>query len=245
MVIRQKSPEPFEYHIEGNKAVLLIHGFTGAPTEMAPLGEYLRETGYSVSCPLLKGHGTDVEDLEATTWKDWVGTAENALKELKTRYDKVYVVGFSMGGCIALYLAMKYEIEAVVSISTPVFLVDKKAYFTPILKHFRRYKPKPRKPDYGIPVFSYDKTPIRSVASLLKLIRFVKYNLSKITIPALVIQGDNDRVVRPGSAHYIYKTIKSELKEIVEYQNRSHMITVENGRQEVIKKVEEFLSKIQ
>lgn len=244
MVIRQKSPDPFQHDTQSNRAVLLIHGFTSAPTEMIPLGNYLHEKGYAVSCPLLKGHGTHVEDLEKTTWKDWVGSAESALKELKERYEKVYIVGFSMGGCIALYLSMKYDIVAVVSISAPIFLVDKKGYYTPVLKYFQRYKYKSKKPNYDIPVFTYDKTPLKSVASLLKLIRRVKYNLGKITIPILVIQGDKDRVVEPKSAKYIYENVKSKVKEFVEFKNRGHMITVENGRQEVIHKIEEFLSKI-
>ncbi|QNO14381.1 alpha/beta fold hydrolase [Alkalicella caledoniensis] len=244
MAIRQKNAEPFRYHGDKNKAVLLIHGFTGSPTEMEPLGKYLHKKGFSVYCPLLSGHGTTPEEMEETTWKDWVGTAEATLKSLKEKYKEVYMVGFSMGGCITLYLSMKYEIQGIVSISAPIYLVDKKAYFTPILQYIRRFKEKKRKPNFNVPIFSYDKTPIKSVSSLLRLITLVKSNLSKVKHPILIIQGDEDNVVIPKSADYIYKNVKSHIKEIKFYQKRSHMITVENGRDEVFNQIYDFLSKI-
>ena len=52
-----KNAEPFFY--PGNETgCLLIHGFTGAPTEMQPLGKYLADCGYSVLGIRLAGHGT-------------------------------------------------------------------------------------------------------------------------------------------------------------------------------------------
>lgn len=244
MIIIKKNPNPFEYHSNGKVAVLLIHGFTGSPTEMAPLGEFLYKKGYSVYCPLLAGHGTTEEDMEKTGWKDWVASAEEGLRKLQAKYSKVFVVGFSMGGCIALYLAMKYKIEGIITISAPIFLTEKKAYLTPILKYFQKYKPKPRKPDYGVPIFSYDKTPIKCVSSLLKLIFIVKYNLKKVKVPTLIIQGEDDRVVEPKSARYIFEKINPPYKEIKYFPKRSHMIPVEQGREEVMEKVLEFLQRI-
>ena len=46
--------------LEGSnrKAVLLIHGYTGTPSEMLPLGNYLNQLGYTVLCRRLPGHGT-------------------------------------------------------------------------------------------------------------------------------------------------------------------------------------------
>ena len=57
---------------EGNKTgVLLLHGFTGSPYEMKELGAHLEEKGYTVSIPLLKGHGTTPGDLIGCNWYDW------------------------------------------------------------------------------------------------------------------------------------------------------------------------------
>ena len=42
-----KNAEPF-YFPGNSTGCLLIHGFTGAPMEMRPLGDFLAEKGYSV-----------------------------------------------------------------------------------------------------------------------------------------------------------------------------------------------------
>src|SRR5579884_3819585 len=92
-------------HHGGRVGVLLIHGFTGSPAEMATLAAALAARGYSVEAPLLAGHGADQETLAATSWRAWVASAEAALRELQGRCDAVALVGFSMGGAIALQLA--------------------------------------------------------------------------------------------------------------------------------------------
>ena len=45
----------------GSKGVLLIHGFTGSPSEMILLGNYLYRQGYTVLGVRLAGHGKTVE----------------------------------------------------------------------------------------------------------------------------------------------------------------------------------------
>lgn len=85
--------ESFLLEGKNNKAVLLLHGYTGAPSEMRPLGDYLHALGYTVSCVRLPGHGTSIKDLEATTATDWYAAAEAECLELLARFDSVYVAG--------------------------------------------------------------------------------------------------------------------------------------------------------
>jgi len=162
-----------EFYFEGNKVgCLLIHGFTGTPAEMKLLGLYLNEKGYTVKGVLLRGHGTTVEDMEKTNWKDWMVSAENGLIELKKKCEKVAVIGLSMGGIIALNLASKHSLDYVVSISSPIKITNKQAYWAPVMKFFKRYairenkKINPEIEDYAL---VYDKTPIVSVSHLLSL----------------------------------------------------------------------------
>lgn len=53
----RNDPAPFIL-TGGDDGILLIHGFTGSPAEMRPLGCYLHERGLTVSAPLLPDHGT-------------------------------------------------------------------------------------------------------------------------------------------------------------------------------------------
>ena len=56
------SPFCFEGSSTG---VLLLHGLTATPVEVRLIGQYLHERGYTVSGPLLPGHGATVEAINA------------------------------------------------------------------------------------------------------------------------------------------------------------------------------------
>ena len=62
------------YWFEGNDiGCLLVHGFTGTPQNVRPLADYLARRGLAVSAPRMPGHGTAVQDLDATGPQDWLG----------------------------------------------------------------------------------------------------------------------------------------------------------------------------
>ena len=89
---------------------LLIHGYTGSPHELEPLTGYLQKrTNWEIQVPILPGHGNQLE-LEDVSYEEWMSAAEKAYVELRKRCDIVYVIGFSMGGMIAVYLAAKYDV---------------------------------------------------------------------------------------------------------------------------------------
>src|SRR6266550_4675865 len=92
----------------GPSGAVLIHGVTGCPASMRPLGEWLAERGVSTIGPRLPGHGTSWEDLDGTTWQDWEREVEDALADLRSRCPDVIVVGLSMGGSMAIHIAAKH-----------------------------------------------------------------------------------------------------------------------------------------
>lgn len=75
---------------------------------MRYLGEALnRRFGFSVVGPRLPGHGTSPDDMETTGYLDWMGVAEQALREVAKRKSKVFVTGLSMGGTLTVNLAAR------------------------------------------------------------------------------------------------------------------------------------------
>ena len=115
--------EPFFYPSPGPRiSCLLLHGFTATPQEMRRLGQFLHGCGFTVSCPLLAGHGTDVRDLQATTWQDWYGSAYAAWSALQDSADPAFAIGLSLGGALALNLAAEVPLGGVVAMATPMLL---------------------------------------------------------------------------------------------------------------------------
>ena len=102
------------------RGALVLHGFTGNPQSMRGLAQALADAGLTVELPLLPGHGTALEDMLPTRWEDWSGAAEAAYTELAARCDVLAVVGLSMGGTLAVWLAEHHPEIAALAVVNPL-----------------------------------------------------------------------------------------------------------------------------
>lgn len=127
--------------IDAQIACALVHGFTGSPYEMRSFAERLAGRGVYVDVPLLPGHGTSAEDMSRTSFPDWVAGAEAAYLGLAARHRRTFVLGFSMGGLIALMLASRHHVDGVVVVSAPLRIRDPRAPFLPLIALVRKYEP--------------------------------------------------------------------------------------------------------
>src|SRR5690348_11120016 len=127
--------EPFS-HQGGPTGVLLCHGFTGSPQALRPWAEFLAEAGLTVSLPRLPGHGTTWQDMARTRWEDWYAEIDRAFDELHAATDEIFVMGLSMGGCLALRLAelRGQAVGGLVLVNPSVTAETKLFLLAPILK---------------------------------------------------------------------------------------------------------------
>ncbi|MFZ4809067.1 MAG: alpha/beta hydrolase [Hyphomicrobiaceae bacterium] len=91
----------------GPVGVLLAHSLGGSPADVRYVAQNLARAGYTVSCPVLAGHGANRDKLDGTTWWDWYASLEEAHDQLRAHCDKVIVGGLSAGGIMTLHLAAK------------------------------------------------------------------------------------------------------------------------------------------
>lgn len=228
---------PF-YFSGGPVACLLVHGFSGSPPEMRPMGEYLAARGLTVLGIRLAGHGTTPEDMATTTWRDWVASAMAGLRELQGRCQKIFVAGLSMGGLIALHLAADQHLDGVIAMAAPAYIADWRVHLLPLAQYFVPWVVPNIGPDYTDPtarerIWSYPKVPTRCVASLHDFLRLVRRELPRIKAPALIMQGERDRHIPADSARIIFGSLGSEDKEIVLWSNSGHCLTVDSEREAV------------
>ncbi len=229
--------------MEGNNQTgcLLVHGFTGSPAEMEPLGNYLNKRGYTVYAPLLSGHGTSPEDLAVTTKEQIVDSAMRSFDKLEN-CAHVFVIGLSMGGLLSGLISLEKPVSGLVLMGTPVYLTKRTAYLAPVFKYFKSYVPKISNLEYPVTPWTYDKTPVSAVAELLKIRHEFLINLNKITVPTLVVQGMKDKTVRTESGQYIYKRLQGEFKRLLELKRSKHIVTLDIERTSLYQEVERFLS---
>lgn len=240
-----KGAESFLLEGNNNRAVLLLHGYTGAPSEMRPLGDYLHALGYTVLCVRLPGHGTSVSDLEATTAHDWYEAAKCACEDLLAKFSSVYIAGLSMGGLLAIKLAASLPVKKAAFISAPIYVQDKRAPFLPLLRFFIHYLPKRKKNYHEMSKFclSYTKMPTKPLTSLFTLLKECKEKLlGKIKIPCLVLQSKIEHTVQPKSAQYIYDKLASAQKKLVWFERSGHILTLDCEHEQVFDEIGKFFA---
>jgi carboxylesterase len=238
---QRRLSEPFLF-AHGPVACLLIHGFAGSPAEVRPLGEYLAAQGITVRAPLLPGHGTTPEDLQQTRWPQWVRAAEAELAALQSRYGAVHVVGFSMGGLVALYLAAHHQVATVTTLACPAKLADWRQIFIPLARYLIPYYPaRISNPELAAQLDSYDRFPLKALHSVLHLAKQIRKDLPRVQAPLLALQGERDKWIAPDSADFIVANAGSAIKERRYLPGRNHLITLERGREEVFRMVQRWI----
>ena len=242
------------FAIDGGPAgCLLLHGFTGTPSEMRPLGERLAARGYTVCAPLLPGHGTRVDELARTTWEEWFSAALESWNELGKRASERVVAGLSMGALLALHLAHERpgEVRAVAALAPALELASQKS--AEIALWVRWMPPLPRRlaivpkrgsklPGFGRLTPAYDEIPLRALASMIRLQRRVRAELPSIRTPALILQGGRDDTVSPGAAATIEAALGSPIKALMRFAQSGHILTEDIEAAQVLEAIEQFFT---
>ncbi|MDI1232043.1 MAG: alpha/beta fold hydrolase [Methylobacter sp.] len=234
-------PSPFFIQPEhaNGYGILLIHGLLASPAELRAYGEYLVKQGYMVLGIRLKGHGTSPHALRDQSWEDWYGCVQRGFNILKAHCPRIFVAGFSTGGALALKLAAEHypEMVGVIAVSVPIKFVNP-AFMLVSLLHgtntlvgwvsaFEGVKPFiDNEPEH--PTINYRNTPVRALYELRLLIAQLDELLPQISLPVLVVYGDQDPIVSVKGAPIIMDKLGSQHKQIQVIKAQRHGILMEN-----------------
>jgi len=242
-----KGAESF-YSKKGKTGALLIHGFTSSPKELEELGKILTKKNLTVYTPLLPGHGTSPERLVITKYYQWIEAVEEAIKVLEKTCDKIYLIGNSFGGNLALVSSNKSKkIKGVVTLGTPIHFRREKInrfFILPILKRIKLFQKKKYKK--GITNINkkrvcYNSIPLIALGHLLKVVNISKKSVRNIKKPLLVIQTKNDTVVDKSSGEYIINNSKSKIKKLVTIPESYHVFILDKHRKKAYAEILKFI----
>ncbi|GAB3188384.1 alpha/beta hydrolase [Nesterenkonia suensis] len=223
--------------------VLLLHGFTSTPASMEPVASALREAGCDVQVPTLPGHGTRWQDLNATSAEQILRAAVAGWDRLATRRRRVAVVGLSMGGALALHVAARRSPAAVVVINPCLRLKPVQLVFARLAG---RVLPSvaPVAGDIARPGATeeaYDRTPLRGVDMLGRLIARVRRELGEVRAPVLLLRSATDNVLPRVSADTLGRTMDpGQLTEVVLERSR-HVATLDHDADAIGRLALDFL----
>ena len=240
------SPKPFTFE-GGDRAVLLLHGFTGNSADVRMLGRFLEKKGYTCHAPIYKGHGVPPEELVHTGPEDWWQDVTEAYRLLKDKgFEKIAVVGLSLGGVFSLKLGYTVPVLGVVPMCAPMYIKSEETMYQGILAYAREYKKREQKSPEQIEqeMLEFQKTPMNTLKALQQLIADVRNNVDMIYAPTFVVQARHDEMINTDSANIIYNGVESTLKDIKWYEDSTHVITLDKQRDELHEDVYNFLEQL-
>jgi carboxylesterase len=244
--MRVSSPRPFTFEA-GERAVLLLHGFTGNSADVRMLGRFLENKGYTCHAPHYKGHGVPPEELVHTGPEDWWQDVINGYEFLKEKgYEEIAVAGLSLGGVFSLKLGYTVPIKGIVTMCAPMHIKSEEVMYQGILDYAREYKRYERKSEEQIEkeMIEFQKTPMNTLKALQALIADVHDHVDMIYAPIFVVQARHDAMINTESANIIFNEVESEMKEIKWYEESGHVITLDNERDQLHADVYAFLEKL-
>jgi carboxylesterase len=236
--------EPYS-HEGGPTGVLLCHGFTGSPQSLRPWAEYLAPEGLTISLPRLPGHGTTWQEMNRTRWEDWYAEVDRAFGELQAATSEIFVMGLSMGACLALRLAeLNGAAVSGLVLVNPSITADTKLFLlAPVLKviipSLKGVGSDIKKE--GSTELAYDRTPTRAAATLPGLWKVTQRDLDKITAPTLVYHSTEDHLVGPASLAILRKALPATGLEVIECPNSYHVATLDNDAEVIFAGSLEFV----
>ena len=181
-----------------DRALLLLHGFSSTPAVFRELLSAFTHY-HAVVCPVLPGHADSIASFAKVQASEWLTAAEEACASLIQNYQKVDVMGLSMGGVLACHLSARFTLNHLYLLAPalnlqinikPIMLLARILYFLGF-KSIRNLAGNLRSKQFS--ELTYRQLPVHAVIEILTLIdefQFVPPNC-----PTDLFVGEFDEVV--------------------------------------------------
>lgn len=252
----------------GPDACLLLHGFSGSPYELRPLGELLAQRGFHAVAPLLPGHGRGPQALLEVDRRDLLSFARGELRALRGAR-RVFVCGLSAGALLALELAATLRLRdgdpdlcALALLAPAVRFLGTSALYADLLGRLpvpRRLtlakgprdlslalpdqEPSaPQVPGVG-PDGSLTEVPL-GWARELHLLSQESFALARrVRLPTLILHGARDLTADPRGAQDLAAALAGPLGEVRLFPGSGHLLPLDREGAQVCEAVAEFFAR--
>jgi carboxylesterase len=248
--------EPFSLG-GGDLACLLLHGLTGSPAEVRPVGEALAKAGFHALGPLLPGHGTNPRDLMGVGRAEMLAAAADALRSLRGAR-RVFVCGLSMGALLSVELCARVAardgapaVAALALLAPAVRMARLSRVFTEVIG---RLPPLPiilgkgardiavlaaQGDQPAAPDGSYQEIPWSWGRELRLLGEEALADARQVRVPALLLHGSLDKTASPVGSHMLRAALAGPAR-VVLFPRSGHVLPLDAEGAEVARAIVGF-----
>ena len=248
----------YEYWLaEQPKAVVVVsHGYSEHSGRYRHVIDALVKANYNVWALDHRGHGRSEGNRAAPDdFEDFVADLAQFIRMVRQHSGKldIFLLGHSMGGLISALYAYDYQhnLKGLI-LSGPAFRIgeDSPKALVAISGLVSRLAPnveiQPFDPSYNsrdpkvVQAFRDDKlnyhggVKARMAREMLTASQYALANAHKLTIPVLMLQGEQDKLVVPSGGYEAFAAFKSSDKTLKKYPDAFHEVLNEPEQAEII-----------
>ena len=250
---------------EPRAVLLLVHGLAEHAGRYKNLVSHFVPRGYAVHGIDHLGHGrSDGKRVYVRRFADFTDTLRTYVERLQARHPEVplFLIGHSLGALIAAILLIEDQTPfAGAVLSGPLTQIPD--HVSPIAVIASRIL-SVLVPKMGVaavdatgvsrdpavvqgylddPLVTNGKTTARLGAEMLRAIQRLTAEASRITLPVLILQGTEDRLVDPSAARHLHAGIASPDKTLKLYPGLHHEIYNEPEHEQVLRDVKAWMER--
>lgn len=227
------------------EAIFMLHGFCSNSYSMLPLAQYLNQLGYTIIAVTLDGHERpDPELVRKSNYKGWIAKAKASYLSAKTKYRKLYLLGYSLGGAIAAILAKDSPARGLILIEPCLAIKDARCHLAFLAPWKKMEFEDTKLPNHNEKYldgtgFYYTK----SVMDLNHAARLARKSAKNQKQPIFATFSLKDTWVKQNAIDKFMKNSKREDNVYKIYQNSSHMLPVEPDYIRLAEDIDKFMEK--
>lgn len=212
------------HRLEENKeekspcVIITIHGYgRRRQHEMDNLALWGKADGFDI----IQFDMYDLFDETDCDWMLWVSRAKKVVDSYKNSGRDIYLVGFSMGGVIASYLASICEVKKLVLLAPAFSYINMDNITGMISKSASSLwtSEKDKKKEIELPRSFY--------GAFTNLVKSLKKYIAYVECPVLLLHGDEDEVISKRSSYYAYDKIAHQRKKLIILHNGHHRLLMD------------------
>lgn len=196
--------------------IITIHGF-GRRTqhEFDNLALWGKKDGFDI----VQFDMYDIFNDEDCNWMTWVQRAKNQVDTYYKQNRPIYLVGFSMGGVIASYLAATTPIKKLILLAPAFQYFHIESITDTITKSAISLLNNDKKDEVQLPRSFY--------GAFSELIKNLKKYISQVQCPVLLLHGDEDEVISTKSSSNAFDKIPHNQKKLIFLHQGHHRILMD------------------